>query len=151
MKQTDFYKGQTVYLKSDIQKTDPLRVVRQAAENPKLIVVSLYDETTEFCLYCGLLTTDSRPADKIKERPNFYKQGYNHTGNPLKCGNITQFRVESSKGTEILTGIVRRNFGENFDMYLIYENRITAAQIPTADILGTYARNNKEYYFYTDL
>lgn len=149
MKHTDFYKGQTVYLKSDIQKINPLRVVRQATENPKLIVASLYDETTEFCLYYGLLTINSQPADKTKERPNFHKRGYNHTGNPLKCGSVTKFRVESSKGTEILTGIVRRNFGEWLDMYLIYGNRITAAQIPTADILGTYARNNKEYYFYT--
>lgn len=151
MKHTDFHTGQTVYLKSDIQKTTPLQVVRQSTDNPKLIVVSVQGEAAEFCLYYTLLTTDGAPADKIKERQNFHERGYNHTGNPLKCGSITQFTVESSKGTEILTGIVRRNFGENFDMYLIYENRITAAQIPTADILGTYARNNKEYYFYTDL
>ena len=151
MKYTDLTKGQTVYLKSDIEKTHPLQVIRPAADNPKLIVVSICDETTEFCLYYILLTTDGTPAGKIKERPNLYRQGNNHTGNPLKCGCVVRFAVESSKGTEYLNGIVRRNFGETYDIHLIYENRITAAQIPKTDLLGTYARNNKEYYYYTDL
>lgn len=143
--------GQTVYLKSDIDKAHPLQVIRPAADNQKLIVVSMLGETTEFCLYYGLLTTDGQPADKIKERPNFHRRGYNNAGNPLKCGCVVRFTVESSKGTEHLNGIVRRSFGETYDIHLIYETRITAAQIPKTALLGTYARRNKEYYYYTDL